>query len=166
MTRPYSNDLRERVVSAVLSGESCRVVAARFDVAVSSVVKWSQRFRATGSVAPGKIGGHRRRLLEPHREFILERIDQTPHLTRSEIHGVGRGARGGASAALDATIKEPACWAETVHEGGVTFHCGQVNHFRSHQRLPPGSLKDVGQTENNRPNCSTPATLCQGKSPD
>lgn len=81
MTRPYSNDLRERVVSAVLSGESCRAVAARFEVAVSSVVKWSQRYRATGSVAPGKIGGHRRRVLEPHRAFIIERIGQTPHLT-------------------------------------------------------------------------------------
>jgi len=81
MTRPYSNDLRERVVSAVLSGDSCRTVAARFGVAVSSVVKWSQRYRATGSVAPGKVGGHRRRLLEPHREFIIERIKRTPHLT-------------------------------------------------------------------------------------
>ncbi len=81
MTRPYSNDLRERAVSAVLCGDSCRVVAARFDVAVSSVVKWSQRYRETGSVAPGKMGGHRRRILEPHREFIVERINRTPHLT-------------------------------------------------------------------------------------
>ena len=81
MTRPYSNDLRERVVSAVLAGDSCRAVAARFGVAVSSVVKWSQRYRATGSVAPGKMGGHRRRVLEPHRAFIIERIKQTPHLT-------------------------------------------------------------------------------------
>jgi transposase len=81
MTRPLSNDLRERVVSAVLAGESCRSVAARFDVAVSSVVKWSQRHRATGSVAPGKMGGHRKRVLEPHRAFILEQIAQTPHLT-------------------------------------------------------------------------------------
>ena len=81
MTRPYSNDLRERVVSAVLAGDSCRAVAARFGVAVSSVVKWSQRYRSTGSVAPGKMGGHRRRVLEPHRAFIIERIKQTPHLT-------------------------------------------------------------------------------------
>jgi transposase len=81
MTRPLSNDLRERVVSAVLSGESCRAVALRFGVAVSSVVKWSQRYRATGSVSPGKIGGHRKPLLDPHRTFILERIKQTPHLT-------------------------------------------------------------------------------------
>lgn len=81
MTRPYSNDLRERAVSAFLAGDSCRAVAARFDVAVSSVVKWSQRYRETGSVAPGKMGGHRRRILEPHRAFIVERVNQTPHLT-------------------------------------------------------------------------------------
>ena len=81
MTRPLSNDLRERVVSAVLAGDSSRAVAARFGVAVSSVVKWSRRHRVTGSVAPGKMGGHRKRVLEPHRTFIVERIAQTPHLT-------------------------------------------------------------------------------------
>ena len=62
-TRPLSNDLRERVVAAIVGGESCRSVASRFGVAVSSVVKWSQRYRATGSVAPGKVGGHRKRVL-------------------------------------------------------------------------------------------------------
>ena len=81
MARPLSMDLRERVVAAVLAGESCRSVAARFGVAISSAVKWSQRYRATGSVAPGKMGGHRKRVLEPHRAFIMERIAQTPHLT-------------------------------------------------------------------------------------
>ena len=85
MTRALSNDLRKRVVEAVGSGESCRAVASRFGVAVSSVVKWSQRYRATGSVAPGKMGGHRKRVLEPHRAFIVERINQTSHLT---LHGL------------------------------------------------------------------------------
>ena len=85
MTRPLSNDLRERAVAAVIGGESCRSAASRFGVAVSSVVKWSQRYRATGSVAPGKMGGHRKRVLEPHRRFIMERIRQTPHLT---LHGL------------------------------------------------------------------------------
>ena len=94
MTRPLSMDLRERVVAAVLAGESCRSVAVRFGVSVSSVVKWSQRHRATGSVAPGKMGGHRKRVLEPHRAFILERIGQTSHLTLHKLaeelaaHGV------------------------------------------------------------------------------
>jgi putative transposase len=85
MARPLSNDLRERVVCAVEAGESCRSVAGRFGVSVSSVVKWSQRRRATGSVAPGKMGGHRKRVLEPHRDFIVERINETPHLT---LHGL------------------------------------------------------------------------------
>jgi transposase len=81
MTRALSNDLRERVIAAVVGGESCRKVAVRFGVAVSSVVKWSQRYRSTGSVAPGKMGGHRKRVLEPYRAFILEQIAQMPHLT-------------------------------------------------------------------------------------
>ena len=85
MSRPLSNDLRERVVAALVGGESCRTVAARFGVAVSSVVKWSQRYRATGSVAPGKMGGHRKPVLEPHRAFIKERIRQTPHLTLHKL---------------------------------------------------------------------------------
>ncbi|MBX4861210.1 IS630 family transposase, partial [Rhizobium bangladeshense] len=44
MTRPLSNDLRERVVAAIEAGESCRSVAVRFGIAVSSAVKWSQRY--------------------------------------------------------------------------------------------------------------------------
>ena len=85
MTAALSNDLRERVVAAVARGESCRSAAARFGVAVSTVVKWSQRHRATGSVAPGKMGGHRKRVLEPHRGFILELLREMPHLT---LHGL------------------------------------------------------------------------------
>ena len=85
MTAPLSNDLRERVVAAIEAGESCRTVAARFGIAASSAVKWSQRYRATGTVAPGKMGGHRKRILEPHRTFIIERINQTSHLT---LHGL------------------------------------------------------------------------------
>jgi len=83
--KPYSTDLRERAVAAVVSGETCRVVADRFGVGVATVVRWSQRYRATGSVAAGKVGGHRRPVLEPHRDFIVERIKQKPHLT---LHGL------------------------------------------------------------------------------
>ena len=50
MTRALSNDLRERVVAAVGVCESCRSVAARFGVSVSSVVKWSQRYRSWESI--------------------------------------------------------------------------------------------------------------------
>ena len=47
MARPYSLDLRERVVSAVFGGESCRSVSRTFGVSVASVVRWSQRARDT-----------------------------------------------------------------------------------------------------------------------
>ena len=109
MTRPLSNDLRERVVGAALAGESCRSVAARFGVAVSSVVKWSQRHRATGSVAPGKMGGHRKRVLEPHRAFILERIAQTPHLTLHRLKDE--------LAACGVSVSPNAVWAFMRREG-------------------------------------------------
>jgi putative transposase len=109
MTRPLSNDLRERVVAAVKGGESCRSVAVRFGVAVSSVVKWSQRYRSTGSVAPGQMGGHRKRTLEPHRAFILERIGQTPHLT---LHGLKDEL-----AARGVTVSHNAVWLFMRREG-------------------------------------------------
>src|SRR5512139_556050 len=72
MVRPYSNDLRERVALAVGSGRTCREVAALFHVSVASVVRWSQRHRTTGTAAAGKMGGYRKRLLEPHRDLVAE----------------------------------------------------------------------------------------------
>lgn len=81
MARPYSNDLRERAASAVASGRSCREVASLFGVSVASVVKWSQRQRATGSAASRQMGGHRKRLLEPHRALVIERVRAVPDIT-------------------------------------------------------------------------------------
>jgi putative transposase len=85
MARPLSNDLRERVVAAVREGATCRAVASRFGVAVSSVVKWSQRARRTGSVAPARMGGHRRPILAPYRDFILARLRERPETTLLEM---------------------------------------------------------------------------------
>jgi len=59
MSKPYSEDLRERVVAAVEGGLSRRQAAEVFDVGVSSVIRWVQRFRATGSVAAKPMGGAR-----------------------------------------------------------------------------------------------------------
>lgn len=79
--RPYSLDLRERVVGAVAVGESCRSVAKRFGVSVASVVKWSQRYRATGSAAAKPMGGHRPYALAGERDWLLARIAAAPDLT-------------------------------------------------------------------------------------
>jgi len=81
MVRPYSLDLRERVVAAVKDGQTCRSVADLFNVSVASVVKWSQRARATGSAAAKPMGGKRPVLLAGQRAFILDRIEAVPNLT-------------------------------------------------------------------------------------
>jgi transposase len=75
MARPYSLDLRERVVGSVeRGGLSRRQAAVRFGVAASTVTKWLQRVRRSGSVSPGKMGGHRpTKLSGAWRSWLLDR---------------------------------------------------------------------------------------------
>jgi transposase len=81
MARPYSLDLRERVVAAVAGGESCRAVAATFKVSVASVVKWSQRFRSEGSPAARPMGGKKPYVLADQRGWLLRRLSDQPDVT-------------------------------------------------------------------------------------
>ena len=65
MSKPYSEDLRERVVVVVEGGLSRRQAASMFDVGISTVIRWLQRFRTTGSFLAKPMGGdHRSRLTE------------------------------------------------------------------------------------------------------
>ena len=74
MTRPYSMDLRERAIALVVAGESVRTVAAALSISAATVVRWSQRYRASGSPAPGQVGGHKPRLLTGElRDWLLDR---------------------------------------------------------------------------------------------
>jgi len=91
MAKPYSNDLRRRVAAAIASGESCRSIGERFEIAPSTVVKWSKRVRETGSPAPAKFGGYRTCSLNAHRAFILEQIEETPHLTLHRLKDILAG---------------------------------------------------------------------------
>jgi transposase len=109
MTKAYSNDLRERVVAAVEAGESCRAVATRFGVSVSSVVKWSQRWRATGSVRPDRMGGYRPVVLEPHRDFIVEQMRQCSHVTTRGLQRM--------LAARGVTVSHDSVWRFLRREG-------------------------------------------------
>ncbi len=85
MVRPYSLDLRERVVARVGAGHSVREVAETFGVSPSSVVKWSRRYRATGSVAAKPMGSGLKRLLLGHRDWLLQRIAEASDLTLREL---------------------------------------------------------------------------------
>jgi transposase len=81
MAKPYSQDLRDRVVASVSAGRTCRATAALFGVSVASVVKWWQRWRLTGSAAAGKMGGWKQLMLLSQREWLLARIAEKPDLT-------------------------------------------------------------------------------------
>jgi transposase len=86
MPRPYSIDLRERVIAAVAEGESVRAVGEIFDVSPSFVSKLGQRWRRSGCIDPLKSGGDRRSgAIEAQRDWLLQTIEATPDLTLREI---------------------------------------------------------------------------------
>jgi transposase len=86
MTAPLSNDLRLRVVRAIDGGLSRRAAAAKFDVSIASAVRWHQRYRRTGSVAPDAMGGDRHsHRAEAHAARVLAWIDENRDLTLVEI---------------------------------------------------------------------------------
>jgi transposase len=80
MPRPYSNDLRARVIEAIEAGASCREVAERYELSASVVVLWAQRFEQTGSFAAKPSGGSTSPL-EEHADFLLTLIVKQPDLT-------------------------------------------------------------------------------------
>jgi transposase len=56
-------------------GLSCNAAAKQFGVAVSTAIGWVRRQRETGSVAPGKMWGHRPKAISgEHRVWVLGRI--------------------------------------------------------------------------------------------
>lgn len=85
MGAAHSVDLRERVVAAVAAGSSRRQAAARFQVGVSSAIRWAELQEETGGVAPRPRGGKSRSPLEPHAEWLLQLIAQEPDLTLAEL---------------------------------------------------------------------------------
>jgi transposase len=85
MTAPLSQDLRERIVRAVAGGSSIRQAAARYDISPSAAAKLMRRVRETGSVAPGRIGGNRRPVLEPHQALLRSLVEARPAITLAEL---------------------------------------------------------------------------------
>jgi transposase len=119
MPRAYSLDLRERVVAAVAAGESCRKVAGTYRVSVASVVKWSQRFRATGSTAAKRMGGNLPRSLAGERDWILARLEAVPDLTLRALV-VELGERG-------VVTSYGSVW-RIVHDADISFKKNTVRH--------------------------------------
>jgi transposase len=95
MGKPYSLDLRERVVAAIKGGMSCNQAAKQFGVAVSTSIGWMRRVEETGSVAPGKVGGHKPKAISgEHAVWLAQRIREADFTLRGLVAELaGRGLK-------------------------------------------------------------------------
>src|SRR4051794_3138263 len=85
MPAPYSQDLRQRVIGFMALGGSARAAARRFDVSISSAIRWAQRWRTEGHARPRPMGGDRRSRLSAQGARVLQLVAQQPDLTLREI---------------------------------------------------------------------------------
>ena len=85
MGRPYSLDLRQRVVGAVHGGMSCEEAAEHYEVSASSAIRWVRRERETGSPAALAMGGSRPFALAGQRDWLLARVAAKRDITLREL---------------------------------------------------------------------------------
>jgi transposase len=85
MGKPYSQDLRERVIAAVDGGIGAYAAAALFRVSVSYIYKALGRRRATGEskALTGRAG--RKAKLAGHDEALRARVAVVPDATLEEL---------------------------------------------------------------------------------
>ncbi len=85
MGRPYSMDLRERVIAAIEGGLSTRQAAARFSIGIATAGSWARLKRSKGTVTPARQGKPKGSVLDAHADFIFSLIGETPDITLAEI---------------------------------------------------------------------------------
>jgi transposase len=86
MVKPYSPDLRSRVIAAVEEdGLSRRAAARRYRVSESSAVKWLQAYRRSGRTSPRPMGGDRRSVLKPQLDWLRRLIEREADLTLAAV---------------------------------------------------------------------------------
>ena len=113
MGRPYSEDLRVRIVAAVEAGSSCNAAARQFGVSPSCAIKLLQRWRRTGSIAPAPRG-KKPYALEHDEALVRELVASRPDMTLDELRDelgrcgihVGRSSIGRFLLARGLTLKK------------------------------------------------------------
>jgi transposase len=141
MAKPYSLDLRERVVRFVEEGHSRRAAAAHFKVSVSFVVNLVKAFGATASLEPRPSGGRRHAKLEPYRAFLLTQVAEKADITMPELAAELAAATGETAA--------PASLSRWLIRAGYRFKknsSGQRARSSRHKTGAPG-MDDSAPTE-------------------
>lgn len=114
MGKPYSMDLRERIVAHVSAGGTRRGAARQFGVSDSCSVKLLARVERTGSAAPARqgrpAGGGK---LASHRDFLIASVEQTPDMTMPELAARLAAERG--------VVVSPASLSRVLCAAGFSF---------------------------------------------
>jgi transposase len=84
MASSYSKDLRIRVIDTVEAGASRREAAERFEISVSSAIRWLQRWHEVGR-AEAKPRGGSCSPLEEHASVLLALVEAQPDLILDEV---------------------------------------------------------------------------------
>jgi transposase len=92
--KPYSEDLRWRVVRAVLVGTPREDVAARFLVSVPTIERWLRLRRETGGLAPKPVPGPPAVKLSALMEALPERLAEHADATLEEQCSWWQGVSG------------------------------------------------------------------------
>jgi transposase len=87
MGKPYSDDLRVRVVALMAGGRTCREAGAIFGVAPSTAGNWYRRYQQTSGYSALPMGGDHRSKLTAEASWISERLSAVAELTLSEVRG-------------------------------------------------------------------------------
>jgi transposase len=82
--KPYSKDLRLRVLSAVDAGRPREQVAKTFSVSVPTIKRWLKRPRETGDVKPRAIPGRPSRKGTLLKEWLPHHLEANDDLTLQE----------------------------------------------------------------------------------
>ena len=85
MGKPYSDDLRECVITAIDAGHTREEASEIYNMALSTVGGFIKRKRETGSVSPDKFGGYKTFSLAPHTDLVKELVAQQPDSTLAEL---------------------------------------------------------------------------------
>ena len=137
MGRPYSQDLRERVIAAVDSGNGAYAIAPLFQVSVSYIYKVLGRRRATGETTARPNRAGRKAKLAAHDEALRAQVTAYPDATLEELQG----------------------WLETERQVKVSTGClwNRLRHLglalkKSHNTPPSRSgLMSLRRARNGKP---------------
>ena len=134
MTRPYSEDLRERALLLVERGATTRAIGDTLKISPSCVSKWKRLRRETGGLKQGKIGGHKTPVLSgATAQWLRERANSGPFTLRKLTAELAtRGIK----------THQKAVWL-FVRAEGLSFK----KNSAANRTVPPGHRPQTGALE-------------------